>query len=536
MKKNRIFCIICILIFTMINSMPSFAAESGDDYEDITEEYTYGDTTESSEDAEDGYPSHYFNDTTIPGIIIEANVGEGIIPAQTSIRTKLVSSEVEERVKNSIEGFFNGDQKAVKITAVDIGFVYNNVEIEPKESINIIMRSDQALERANHVVVCLKDDQAELLPASQSVIDDYAVNDEGISLRKKEFSFELKGNATIAIVEIEDVPADQKKTDTSEIPSEATSETKDTETPEPSSETKDTETPEPSSETEDTKKPEPSSETEDTKKPEPSSKQKETSNSVDKNEKINISVELIFNDNNDQDGIRPKYRQVVILSNGVKKSEIRVTEEDHWRCIFENLQKFESGKEVHYEIQVLTPTGYDKPDRYINNNNFKFTYVHTPATINIEGHITWDDFNNKYSKRPSSCTVILFADDIKTDSFETSKDINWKIDFGEYPKFKDGKKIKYTIKSETVDGYYEPDYNDEFNVINKVIDISETENKTKAPKVGDKKNIIFRIGFLTVLLFASGSGIVLFIKRMNKEEDEEHEDYEEYEEYEDYEK
>ena len=69
-----------------------------------------------------------------------------------------------------------------------------------------------------------------------------------------------------------------------------------------------------------------------------------------------------------------------------------------------------------------------------------------------------------------------------------------------------------------------------------MIDISETENKTKAPKVGDKKNIIFRIGFLTVLLFASGSGIVLFIKRMNKEEDEEHEDYEEYEEYEDYEK
>ena len=523
MKKRFLVCSLVFIMILCNNSMAAFAAESGDDYEDITEEYTYGDTTESSEDAEDGYPSHYFNDTTIPGIIIEANVGEGIIPAQTSIRTKLVSSEVEERVKNSIEGFFNDDQKAVKITAVDIGFVYNNVEIEPKGSINIIMRSDQALEGANHVVVCLKDDQAELLPASQSVIDDYAVNDEGISLRKKEFSFELNGNATIAIVEIEDVP-DQKKTDTptdqsetgkTEFPAEQSetgktefpaeqSETGKTEFLAEQSETRKTEFPAEQSETEKNEKPSDKKETERT---ETSSKQKEAEDSADKNEKIKVSVEIVFDDNKNQDGMRPNYRIAVLKSNGLEKAEIRISEEDNWKGSFENLPKYEKGKDVDYDVEVATPYPYERvSNNSASSNNFIFEFKHIPENVSIKGQIIWKDSNSEI--RPKELKITFFENETKKSEMVISKEDNWEFNFGEYPKYKDSKKVQYKVKIEPIEGYNTTYSEGSFNITNEYIEKNNSKSdNVVSPKSGDKNGNRIVI----YVLFAIVSLAIIFI-------------------------
>ena len=539
MKKRILFIVIMILI-VVTNSVVVFASSDDGDDEDITEEYTYGNTTESEktseDDAEEGYPSHYFNDTSITGCIIEANVGEGILPTETTIKTSLVSSEVEEQVKKSIERFFNGDQKAVKITAVQISFSYNDVEINPKGSITISMRSDTVLEGANHVVVCLKDDQAELLPASQSVIDDYAVNDEGISLRKKEFSFELNGNATIAIVEIEDVPDDQKKTETptdqnetgkTEVPAEQ-SETGKTEVPAEQNETGKTEVPAEQKETgktevpaeqketgktevpaeqKETEKNEKTSDNNETKKTESSSNQKKAEDSADKNEKIKVSVEIVFDDNYNQDGMRPQYREAVLKSNGVEKSKIRINEQNHWKGSFENLPKYEEGKEVNYEVEVATPYPYERvSNNSASSNNFIFEFKHIPENVSIKGQIIWKDSNSEI--RPKELKITFFENETKKSEMVISKEDNWEFDFGEYPKYKDSKKVQYKVKIEPIEGYNTTYSEGSFNITNEYIEKNNSKSdNVVSPKSGDKNGNRIVI----YVLFAIVSLAIIFI-------------------------
>ena len=83
------------------------------------------------------------------------------------------------------------------------------------------------------------------------------------------------------------------------------------------------------------------------------------------------------------------------------------------------------------------------------NNNWTITNTHTPEKLTISGTKTWDDADNQDGKRPESIKINLIADGGETPvkTLTVTKDENWSWSFSNLPKYKDGKEIKYTIKS-----------------------------------------------------------------------------------------
>ncbi|KGF08748.1 hypothetical protein HMPREF1635_06025 [Clostridiales bacterium S5-A14a] len=89
-------------------------------------------------------------------------------------------------------------------------------------------------------------------------------------------------------------------------------------------------------------------------------------------EKIKVEGLKTWNDKNNKAGIRPKSITVNLFKNGEKIASKQVTEKDNWRYMFENLDKFENGKEIKYTISE------DKVDKYtteIDGFNITNTYI-----------------------------------------------------------------------------------------------------------------------------------------------------------------
>ena len=186
-------------------------------------------------------------------------------------------------------------------------------------------------------------------------------------------------------------------------------------------------------------------------------------------EKVNISGEKTWDDNNDQDGKRPTTIKVKLLKKVGdadpvvdQTKEVKKGDDGKWKYEFNNLPKYENGKEITYSIDEEDVTDYNKT---IDGYNIKNT--HTPGKVNISGEKTWDDNNDQDGKRPTTIKVKLLkkvgdADPVVDQTKEVKKgdDGKWKYEFNNLPKYENGKEITYSIDEEdvtdynkTIDGY-----------------------------------------------------------------------------------
>lgn len=76
--------------------------------------------------------------------------------------------------------------------------------------------------------------------------------------------------------------------------------------------------------------------------------------------------------------------------------------------------------------------------------------------IDIPVSIIWDDNNNADLNRPSSVTVILYADGVQVDEHEVFSNDNWSYTFTEVPKYREDEEteIIYTVGRAPIDWYY----------------------------------------------------------------------------------
>ena len=219
---------------------------------------------------------------------------------------------------------------------------------------------------------------------------------------------------------------------------------------------------------------------------------------------INISGTKTWDDSNNQDGKRPD-KIKVILNKTVDGQTTKVTEKevtkDNWNYEFNDLPKYENGKEITYSIDEEAVPGYEKEVTGYNLKN-----SHTPEKVSVAGTKTWDDANNQDGKRPEKIKVILNKTvDGKTSKVaekEVTKD-NWNYEFNNLPKYKNGKVIKYSIDEVDVPGYKKSIKG--YNLENKYI-----PPKPKLPKTGSAPSEVGGLGILGLL-----AGYVL-IRRKNK--------------------
>ncbi len=178
-------------------------------------------------------------------------------------------------------------------------------------------------------------------------------------------------------------------------------------------------------------------------------------------ERITITGNVIWDDEDNRDGVRPERVTVTLTcSDGTK---ITKEVEPNWTFEFKDLPTIKNGVEVTYELTSSDVNDYQGPtiDK-TNDNQYNITYVHKPERMTIIIDNIWEDDDNSYGKRPDKLIIYLFADNepLKDEnnqplSCELNEENNWSCSFENQLKYKDGKIIKYNISDVEVPEYEE---------------------------------------------------------------------------------
>ncbi|WP_036730115.1 Cna B-type domain-containing protein, partial [Peptoniphilus mikwangii] len=168
-------------------------------------------------------------------------------------------------------------------------------------------------------------------------------------------------------------------------------------------------------------------------------------------EKINIEGAKTWDDANNQDGKRPTEIIINLLKNGTKIDSKKVTKADGWKWKFENLDKYENGQEITYTITEEKVEGYSTT---VKGYNVKNSY--TPGKTSIQVTKVWRDNNDQDGVRPDSVIIQLLADGVEVPgkTLTLTKANNWTGSFTNLDEYKDGKKIKYTIREVAIGNGY----------------------------------------------------------------------------------
>ena len=166
---------------------------------------------------------------------------------------------------------------------------------------------------------------------------------------------------------------------------------------------------------------------------------------------IQVTVAKVWNDNNNQDGIRPAAVTVNLMANGTQVRTQRVTGNgNRWTYTFTDLPQFENGTEIVYTVNENAVTGYTAAITGTAAAGFTLTNTHAPEVISVSGRKTWADQNNTDGIRPASITVHLLADGRQTETRTVTDDTYM---FENLPRFINGREIVYSISEDPVEGY-----------------------------------------------------------------------------------
>ena len=218
------------------------------------------------------------------------------------------------------------------------------------------------------------------------------------------------------------------------------------------------------------------------------------------------SVTKIWDDADNQDGIRPESITVALLANGTPTNKtVTLTAANNWTQTITGLPEKADGEYITYTwTEVNVPEGYSLTGTSKNETVTTLTNTHTPELTSITGTKTWKDADNQDGKRPESITVNLFADGTKLKSKKVSADAdgNWSYSFANLPKYANGQKITYTVTEDAVDGYTTE--SDGYNFINthqpETTEITVTKTWDDADNQDGK-----RPESITVILLANGT-------------------------------
>ena len=161
-----------------------------------------------------------------------------------------------------------------------------------------------------------------------------------------------------------------------------------------------------------------------------------------------VSGTKIWDDEDDQDGIRPDSVTVILYRNGVKADTQEVTAENGWKFSFDGLEKSEQGEEIEYTVGEEPVAGYET-----TVDGYTITNRHVPSTVKVSGKKVWDDEDDRDGIRPDSVTVILYGNGNKYAEKTVTAEDGWKFTFHNVPENAGGKTVTYTVDEVPVAGY-----------------------------------------------------------------------------------
>ena len=192
-------------------------------------------------------------------------------------------------------------------------------------------------------------------------------------------------------------------------------------------------------------------------------------------DKTSLTAVKVWEDNNDQDGIRPESVQLKLkatvetqvlsdteLAALIGKSEADLTQTVNasgiWRCSWNNLPKMSGGQPVTYSAEEISVPGEYTSTSSSDIPNFVFvTNTHTPETVDITINKEWMDSDNQDGIRPTGgVSGVLYekaGDDGTITALRSYAISGQSVIISDLPKYENGQEITYYVSENAVSGY-----------------------------------------------------------------------------------
>lgn len=222
--------------------------------------------------------------------------------------------------------------------------------------------------------------------------------------------------------------------------------------------------------------------------------------------KTSVSVTKNWDDNGNQDGMRPAVIEIKLLADGADTGKtLRLSAENAWSGTFGNLDEYKAGEKIRYSVQEVGVHGYESSISGDAVEGYVVTNRHVPERVEVSGRKIWRDASNQ-SLRPDCITIRLLANERAIAKVLVTAEDDWQWTFTDLPKYENGKQIVYSISEDKVEGYTTTI--DGYNVIN----TSEWEGLTglpagAIPQTGDD----MPVGLLAGLAAAAAAGLAALL-------------------------
>lgn len=164
------------------------------------------------------------------------------------------------------------------------------------------------------------------------------------------------------------------------------------------------------------------------------------------------TVKKVWDDNDNQDGLRPDSVTVELLADGKATGQkVVLSAVNNWTATVTGLDLKANGQVIDYTWQEA-----NVPDGYTSTvDGDGITNTHVPATTAVSVKKVWNDSNNQDNLRPDQVTVELLANGqvIRTVTLNAAND--WSTSFDNLAIYNNyGQKIVYTVKKVNVPSGY----------------------------------------------------------------------------------
>ena len=187
-------------------------------------------------------------------------------------------------------------------------------------------------------------------------------------------------------------------------------------------------------------------------------------------ERLAKTVTKVWDDNNNQDGLRPNTLRVALTGTDGTYIEKSLSTANNWTETFDGLYKyFKEGTPIQYTIDEEMVGGYEK-EISEKDNLITITNTHAPEKLDLIVNVVWNDANNQDGYRPDAATIHMSGTDGTQDTRDFTKSSSWTaIVFKDLDHYKDGNEIKYTVTEDEI-----PQYTTSIAVNGNVVTVTNT--------------------------------------------------------------
>lgn len=207
-------------------------------------------------------------------------------------------------------------------------------------------------------------------------------------------------------------------------------------------------------------------------------------------DKTNKKITVLWDDDNDRDGLRTKQEVYYLKLDNTNDNEngpLFIVLEIPSRGKNQEEQYFSNVPKT-WEAYKLDGRELENYVRIISEDGSKITYKHDPARVNFNVNVVWKDEEDKFETRPEQLNFTISPQEMGNE-YSVKASNKWSKSFKEY-EFEEGKELNYSLEFPDIDKYdksVEKDGNNyTVTYTSKIIEAEEIQTNAKINVVATK--------------------------------------------------